>query len=222
MAYTLVAVCILVLRYQEDECESYANKVPSTYPQIIRQLFNLNFVKVPNSLSSNITKATVVVFSLLSTIFCLLFGTNWEDHVSLQVILILLIILIVISFVVIARQPISKFKASFKVPAVPFFPLLSIFMNLYLMFQLDIHTWIRFAIWLIIGYIIYFTYGIRKSIEGSREKLELSEHGQKTKHAFEGKCTARPVPAHTMQSINDLHNANIEFTTGSTVQLSHQ
>lgn len=222
MAYTLVAVCILVLRYEEDECESYTNKLPSSKQQIFRQLFNLIFVKIPNAPTSNITKATVVVFSLLSTVFCLLFGANWEDYMILKVVLIVVGILMVLSYVVIARQPISKFKAAFKVPAVPFLPLFSIFMNLYLMFQLDIHTWIRFAIWLIIGYLIYFTYGIRKSVEGSREKLELSEHGQKAKHAFEGKCTARPVAVHTMQSIDDLHNANTDFATGSTVQLSHQ
>lgn len=222
MAYTLVAICILVLHYKDDE-ESYANKVPTTQQQIVRQIFNLNFVKQPNSLSSNITKMAVVVFSVLTTIFCLVFGQDdWFEYLSIRVILILLVVLLLAMFVVIARQPKAKFESSFKVPLVPFLPLLSIFMNLYLMFQLDVHTWIRFGVWMIIGYLIYFTYGIKQSVEGNREKLELSEHGQKAKNAFDGKCIARPVNAHTMQSIDDLHNANIEFTTGSTVQLSHQ
>lgn len=222
MAYTLVAICILVLHYNEDD-ESYVNKVPTTQQQIIRQIFNLNFIKQPNSLSSNITKMAVVIFSVLTTIFCLLFDQNeFSEYLSIQVILILLVVLLLVMFVVIARQPKAKFDSSFKVPVVPFLPLLSIFMNLYLMFQLDVHTWVRFGVWMIIGYLIYFTYGIKQSVEGNREKLELSENGEKAKNAFNGKCIAQPVNVHTMQSIDDLHNANVEFTTGSTVQLSHQ
>lgn len=219
MAYTLVAVCILVLRYNEDETLC-PNEMPLTKPQILRQIFNLNFIKEPNTLTSNITKITVVMFSLFTSIFCLLFGANWENNLGLRIILIVLVVLMVVSFIVIARQPTTPFKTSFQVPAVPLLPLISIFMNVYLMFQLDIETWIRFAVWIIIGYLIYFTYGMRESVEGNREKLELSEHGTKVK--LEHKCASRPVNAHTMQSIDDLHNANIEFTTGSTVQLSHQ
>ncbi|XP_031621337.1 cationic amino acid transporter 3 [Contarinia nasturtii] len=221
MAYTIVAVCILVLRYQEDNT-SYINKTPSTLSQILRQVFNLNFLKRPNSLSSNITKMTVVLFSLSTAIFCLLIDANWELFSPIHICLMVVGATMILFFIVILRQPKFDCDLSFKVPAVPFLPMLSIFMNLYLMFQLDINTWIRFAVWITIGYIIYFTYGIRQSIEGSREKLELSEHGQNGKHAFEGKCYGRPVAAHTMQSIDDLNNANIDFTTGSTVQLSHQ
>ncbi|XP_055313744.1 cationic amino acid transporter 3-like [Sitodiplosis mosellana] len=221
MAYTLVSICILVLHYKEDD-ESYVDKLPSTHKQIIGQILNLHFIKQPNSLSSRITKIAVVLFSLLTVIFCILFGTEWSEHMPSQMALILLGVLLFVTFLVITRQPKAKFESSFKVPLVPFLPLLSVFMNLYLMFQLDINTWIRFGVWMILGYIIYFTYGIKQSVEGNREKLELSEHGQKTKHTFEGKCIPRPVNAHTMQSIDDLHNANIEFTTGSTVQLSHQ
>lgn len=36
------------------------------------------------------------------------------------------------------------------------------------MFQLDVNTWIRFGVWVFIGYVIYFTYGIKNSTEGSR------------------------------------------------------
>lgn len=222
MAYTIVAICILVLRYQDDDA-IYLNKTPSTTPQILRQIFNLNGVKRPNALSSSITKITVVIYSLFTAILCLLLGIDSESFSVVHIFVIFVVLLLVFFFIVIARQPTFDCDLTFKVPAVPFLPLLSIFINVYLMFQLDINTWIRFLVWIIIGYIIYFTYGVRQSIEGSREKLELSEHGQNAgKNTLGDKCYGRTVNAHTMQSIDDLQNANIDFKTGSTVQLSHQ
>jgi APA family basic amino acid/polyamine antiporter len=51
----------------------------------------------------------------------------------------------------------------FRVPWVPITPLISIFACIYLMIQLPQLTWIRFGIWLAIGLVIYFLYGIRNS-----------------------------------------------------------
>ncbi len=42
-------------------------------------------------------------------------------------------------------------------------PVLGLLTNLYLMCELGITNWIRFGIWLVIGLILYFTYGLRKS-----------------------------------------------------------
>jgi len=82
--------------------------------------------------------------------------------------LAILVALLVGLFVVISLQPTDKIKLTFKVPLVPLLPLISVFFNLYLMFQLDSGTWIRFSVWIVIGYFIYFSYGIRHSIEGER------------------------------------------------------
>jgi APA family basic amino acid/polyamine antiporter len=47
-------------------------------------------------------------------------------------------------------------------------PVLGLLTNLYLMTELGITNWMRFIIWLIIGIIIYFSYGIRNSKIGKK------------------------------------------------------
>ncbi len=37
-------------------------------------------------------------------------------------------------------------------PFVPLLPLMSVFINFYLMLVLNSATWIRFAVWMLIGY----------------------------------------------------------------------
>lgn len=56
---------------------------------------------------------------------------------------------------------------SFKVPLVPYVPALSIFCNIELMVHLSALTWIRFFIWMIVGLLMYFCYGIHHSREGT-------------------------------------------------------
>jgi Amino acid transporters len=51
----------------------------------------------------------------------------------------------------------------FRVPFVPVFPILGVFMCLALMLSLPVMTWIRFVVWLGIGLVIYFLYSVRHS-----------------------------------------------------------
>ena len=59
------------------------------------------------------------------------------------------------------RRP--DFKRAFKVPFSPWLPWLSASICAYLMFTLALETWFRFAIWMALGFIIYFVYGYRRS-----------------------------------------------------------
>lgn len=45
----------------------------------------------------------------------------------------------------------TKSTVYFQVPLVPLIPALSILVNIYLMLMLDYMTWVRFAVWMLIG-----------------------------------------------------------------------
>lgn len=45
----------------------------------------------------------------------------------------------------------KKIFLCFQVPAVPLLPIVSIFVNVYLMMQMTAGTWARFGVWMLIG-----------------------------------------------------------------------
>jgi APA family basic amino acid/polyamine antiporter len=51
----------------------------------------------------------------------------------------------------------------FRVPFVPWTPIISILACFYLMAHLPSVTWIRFGIWLAVGLVFYWLYGLRHS-----------------------------------------------------------
>lgn len=59
------------------------------------------------------------------------------------------------------RRP--DFHRPFRVPFSPWLPWLSAAICTYLMLTLPLETWIRFAIWMALGFAIYFFYGYKRS-----------------------------------------------------------
>ncbi|WP_405054414.1 amino acid permease [Tepidibacillus marianensis] len=65
--------------------------------------------------------------------------------------------------VIIMRYTQPDLPRKFRAPWVPFTPLLAIIFTGFLMSSLPLVTWIRFIVWLLIGFIIYFSYGYKRS-----------------------------------------------------------
>uniref|UniRef100_A0A3B4UYS7 Zgc:175280 n=1 Tax=Seriola dumerili TaxID=41447 RepID=A0A3B4UYS7_SERDU len=139
-AYTLVAVCILILRY-----------VHLFFPEVC---------------------GSVPVFLVIILSVLLSEGVDSLRRRELWSVLLttVLMLTLVLAVVVIWRQPQSSAKAAFMVPCLPVIPVLSVFINTYLMVQLGGETWISYAIWMAVGMIIYFGYGVRHSVQQQRLK----------------------------------------------------
>uniref|UniRef100_A0A8D0BB31 Solute carrier family 7 member 3 n=1 Tax=Salvator merianae TaxID=96440 RepID=A0A8D0BB31_SALMN len=192
LAYSLVAVSVLILRYQPEmfssskdmemlemngsEEEKVVMNLSVTNSQVAfketfawRSLFCPSG-DTPTPLSGRIVYMSSTAVSIVITVLC---GILAHQRLSLLngstgwvVACVLLLGILLVGTAVIWRQPESKTPLMFKVPGLPLLPLFSILVNIYLMMQLDAGTWVRFAVWMAIGFAIYFGYGIWHSVEG--------------------------------------------------------
>jgi len=82
--------------------------------------------------------------------------------------------------VIILRRTRPELPRSFRVPLVPVLPILSALACFWLMLNLPGETWLRFAIWMVIGLGVYFLYSHRHSrlARGGRreEREEVASH----------------------------------------------
>jgi APA family basic amino acid/polyamine antiporter len=64
------------------------------------------------------------------------------------------------------RKSRPDIERSFRVPGNPVIPILAAVICVYLMLNLSLETWLRFAIWMVLGFAVYAAYGYRKSRVG--------------------------------------------------------
>lgn len=148
LAYTIVAICVLILRYEYIATDADVLEVSdSTW----KEIFRLHSSSTPTRSSSTLTKYLVVIFAILSTLLgCLVSFIDFTiaNIVGISIVGAAMVAIVFLNFL----QPVDKKQnISFKVPFVPFLPCFSIFCNIFLMLQLDGATWIRFGVWLVLG-----------------------------------------------------------------------
>lgn len=215
LAYTLVAACVLVLRYQPEqlstayemantqdeptESESYNEGNIDILPQPEDRFTIKNLLKPSNTVPSRLSGFTVnICTSILGVLVCVFSVVAVHGGLapwSVSILCIILVVCLILTFIV-WRQPQSKTKLAFKVPLLPFIPVISLFVNVYLMMQLDKGTWMRFAIWMVLGFFIYFGYGIRNSAEAVLTRSDT----------YTPACTIKGEPMATEKEAF-LHNA---------------
>ncbi|KAM8742581.1 solute carrier family 7, member 3 isoform 1-T2 [Acanthopagrus schlegelii] len=199
LAYSLVAICVLILRYQpgnlssSSQTEKLVELVEGEKVAVsggdsgdesgmeldekpLRETFTAKLLfspsgKNPTETSGAIVYATTAIISILITVLCVILANCLQElrdgSAGVVVPVIILTLLCAVCVIIIWRQPESKEALTFKVPLLPWLPLFSVFVNIYLMMQLDFSTWIRFSVWMAIGFAIYFFYGIKNSSEAA-------------------------------------------------------
>nr|CAD7597654.1 unnamed protein product [Timema genevievae] len=161
MAYSIVAACVMLLRYQLDEdsepmieekrSSSISTDLSTKIKNGLMTFCNLHRHRQPTESSASLVSWEVLAYFFLCAAFTAVIVHAGEDIAN--------------------------------VPLVPFIPGLSILVNIYLMMVLDGPTWIRFLVWMVIvvsrlrhllvckrnqgllkgGYVVYFGYGIWNS-----------------------------------------------------------
>ncbi|MBT1631808.1 MULTISPECIES: APC family permease [Curtobacterium] len=70
--------------------------------------------------------------------------------------------------IVVLRRSRPDAPRAFRVPWSPVLPIISAVLCFWLMLNLEVETWLRFVVWLVIGFVIYFGYSRRHSRVGQR------------------------------------------------------
>lgn len=78
--------------------------------------------------------------------------------------------ILVCAGVLVMRSTMKDAPRAFRVPWVPFIPVLGILVCLGMMVFLPFDTWIRLLVWMLIGLDIYTAYGVRKSLMNAGRK----------------------------------------------------
>lgn len=177
MAYSIVAACVMLLRYEIEDPDS-DKPYHDNRPNGLSKIFNTTNQITPTRYTSGLVTILVTIYALLCVWMALIIskmaGKIAGGDALAIVLLSLPIIGIILTITIIVQQPKSSTELTFSVPFCPYFPALSIMINIYLMVELDILTWIRFAVWIAVGLLIYFFYGRRYSKENERHLLNSS------------------------------------------------
>ncbi|XP_059716505.1 cationic amino acid transporter 2-like [Haemorhous mexicanus] len=151
LAYSMVAGCVLLLRYRPEPSprDTPVGKVPAVQPW-----WN-HLVQPPPHPTPRSSALVVWALTAAATLACALSWVStaglpclWAGGAWCITALALPLLGILAAALLIWRQPQSQDKASFMVPCLPFLPLLSISFNAVLLARLSAAPWLRYLLWM--------------------------------------------------------------------------
>lgn len=197
LAYTMVGVCVLLLRYRDSSCQSsnfcsyrplatndlndseeelFPCNSTNTYVfskrEYLRQCLNLDQVISPTPLSSNVAQHSALMFTVLcipTSLLCV-HGASAQHNLMI----VFMVVKMLISLIILAKQPQDPTAIPFSVPLVPWLPAASVFINIFLTLKLSWQTWVRFSVWMMMGFMVYGCYGWKNSSEEYRMKGQVA------------------------------------------------
>ncbi|XP_063228375.1 cationic amino acid transporter 4 [Bacillus rossius redtenbacheri] len=186
LAYTIVSASVVILRYRpelvvlEPLGEDVSPSGLSVESDIVEMLsagrLKPKFRWLDGALGhcspGGAVSGAVFVFTCLSGVLAVHLHFSWHELREADWWAVLLTGFFVLALVgcllLIGAHEQNTTGVPFKVPCVPVVPALSIFFNVALMVNLNALTWVRFIVWMAVGLLVYFLYGIHHSKESEQ------------------------------------------------------
>jgi len=105
-------------------------------------------------------RTTLVTGALVALISALVPLSSLAELVNIGTLFPFIVVAIGVA---VLRRTRPDLERSFRAPFVPALPILSVLASFYLMLNLPSVTWVRFVVWMAIGFIVYFGYSQRHS-----------------------------------------------------------
>ncbi|CAG9768695.1 unnamed protein product [Ceutorhynchus assimilis] len=153
----------------------------------------------------------VGILYLLIIIFDLIVVNGMENMNNATTVFLFLFFFAILGLLlVISRKPQNRNTILFMTPGLPFVPAIAITVNIYLILKLSKLTLVRFTIWMTLGFIMYFYYGIKNST--LEEKQDVDGNIELTVTDHEKGNFTNPAPYRSDQNIFQDHQSTYSWT----------
>ena len=168
LAYTIVAVCVLILRYQpetiglvkqprnpEENLHAPGNGEDTSRESLLSEDEVSRSYSTPSKRTGRLAQIATCGSCTLSAGLSAMIIWGSRDILQAKWWAIIIVVLMGLGLtgtvIVLLWLPQNKTPLAFKVPFVPLLPQVSVFINIFLILKLSYLTWVRFAVWMVIG-----------------------------------------------------------------------
>lgn len=176
LAYSIVDISVLMLRYRKPD-EKQTEESSSSRSD--SDMTNSDMPSNDTSFFGRLSMFRTSQFAINITIFCVILEIlalcllldKFSEKLFIQKDGLSIVFLFILCFFILGNGIfLSRIKTDtdnlpFKVPGVPWIPMIALGFNFSLMLELSYLTWVRFGVWMIIGIFVYFGYSMHHSVE---------------------------------------------------------